>query len=69
MYTTETAKDFLSCLLEPPSSTAIRKAVNYLVDLGVINEDESLTALGRRIVLFPIHPKFGKALVYSSIFK
>ncbi|XP_025267092.1 putative ATP-dependent RNA helicase DHX30 [Camponotus floridanus] len=67
-YTNETAENFLSNLLEPPKPVSIRKAVENLINLGVLDDEENLTALGRRIALFPTHPKFSKALVYSSIF-
>ncbi|KMQ87455.1 atp-dependent rna helicase dhx30 [Lasius niger] len=67
-YTNEKAEKFLSGLLEPPSPAAIQKAVRNLIDLGVLDDDENLTALGKRMALFPMHPRFSKALVYSSIF-
>lgn len=68
-YTNEKAEEFLSSLLEPPNPTAIQRAVSYLIDLGVMDREENLTALGKRMALFPTHPKFSKALVYSTIFK
>jgi len=68
-YTNEKAEEFLGGLLEPPTPTAIRKAVKYLVNFGVLDDEENLTALGRRMALFPTHPKFSKAMVYSAIFK
>ncbi|XP_072764211.1 ATP-dependent RNA helicase DHX30 [Anoplolepis gracilipes] len=67
-YTNEKAEKFLSGLLEPPNPVSIHKAVRNLIYLGVLDENENLTALGKRIALFPTHPKFSKALVYSSIF-
>ncbi|XP_014477803.1 PREDICTED: putative ATP-dependent RNA helicase DHX30 isoform X2 [Dinoponera quadriceps] len=67
-YTDEKAEVFLSGLLEPPSPSRIQKGVNYLIDLGVFDEEENLTALGKRMIAFPTHPKFSKALVYSAIF-
>lgn len=68
-YTNERAVDFLGGLLQPPNPVTIQKAVDYLVDIGVLDNEENLTTLGKRIVLMPTHPKFSKALVYSSIFK
>jgi len=68
-YTDEKAEEFLGGLLQPPTTTAIRKAVRTLVDLGVMDNEENLTALGKRMALFPTHPKFSKAIIYSSIFK
>lgn len=68
-YTDEKAEEFLLSFLEPPNRTSIQKAVNYLIDLEVLDKNENLTALGKRMALFSTHPKFSKALVYSSIFK
>jgi len=68
-YTDEKAEQFLSALIQPPSRIAIQKAVSYLMDFGVFDDQENLTALGKRLVLFPTHPKISKALVYSTIFK
>ncbi|KAL6428532.1 hypothetical protein ACFW04_007875 [Cataglyphis niger] len=67
-YTNEKADQFLSGLLEPPTPVSIHKAVKNLIDLGALDDEENLTALGKRMALFPMHPKFSKALVYSSIF-
>ncbi|KYQ48616.1 Putative ATP-dependent RNA helicase DHX30 [Trachymyrmex zeteki] len=67
-YTDEKAQEFLGGFLEPPTSTAIQKAVRTLINLGVMDDEENLTALGKRMALFPTHPKFSKAMVYSSIF-
>jgi len=68
-YTDEKAEKFLSALIQPPSPIAIRKAVDYLIDFDVFDDQENLTALGKRLALFPTHPKISKALIYSSIFK
>lgn len=68
-YTDEKAEEFLSGMLEPPTPTAIQKAVKSLEDLGVIDREENLTALGKRMVRFPTFPIFSKAMVYASIFK
>ncbi|KYM96938.1 Putative ATP-dependent RNA helicase DHX30 [Cyphomyrmex costatus] len=67
-YTDEKAQAFLSGFLEPPTPTAIQKAVRSLINLGVMDAEENLTALGKRMALFPTHPKFSKAMVYSSVF-
>ncbi|XP_011865998.1 PREDICTED: putative ATP-dependent RNA helicase DHX30 isoform X2 [Vollenhovia emeryi] len=67
-YTDEKAEQFLGGFLEPPTSAAIQKALRYLVNLGAMDNEENLTALGKRIAHFTTYPKFSKAMVYSSIF-
>lgn len=37
--------------------------------IGALNENEQLTALGRRISLFTTHPRLAKALVYATLFR
>ncbi|XP_022239552.1 putative ATP-dependent RNA helicase DHX30 [Limulus polyphemus] len=63
------SEDFLSQALECPSTENISHAVAALEELGVLNEDEELTPLGRRIAHFTTHPRLSKALVYSTILR
>ncbi|KAL0118911.1 hypothetical protein PUN28_009500 [Cardiocondyla obscurior] len=67
-YTLESAEQFLNGFLEPPTSSAIKKGVKYLMDLGAMSDKEYLTPLGKRMLLFPTYPKFSKAMVLSTIF-
>lgn len=69
LYSDEKAGIFLNSLIEPPPPSRVQKGVDYLVRLGILDEEENLTALGKRMVTFTTHPKVSKALVYSAIFK
>nr|CAD7257324.1 unnamed protein product [Timema shepardi] len=64
----EKADAFMSEMPDPPLPEAVKSAVNELVELGVLDADENLTSLGKRIASFSSHPKISKALVYSTIF-
>ncbi|XP_032669935.1 ATP-dependent RNA helicase DHX30-like [Odontomachus brunneus] len=68
-YTDENMKIFFSNLIEPPAPNKIQKGVEYLINNGILDKDENLTALGKRMTVFTTHPRFSKALVYSAIFK
>ncbi|XP_025154671.1 putative ATP-dependent RNA helicase DHX30 [Harpegnathos saltator] len=68
-YINEKAEVFFSDFLEPPAPSRVQKGVNYLIELGALDNEENLTALGKRMIIFSAHPKFSKALVYSTIFK
>ncbi|XP_044020902.1 ATP-dependent RNA helicase DHX30-like [Aphidius gifuensis] len=68
-YSNEKAMEFLSSMPEPPLSHVIQGAVNDLIKLGALDNDENLTPLGKRIALFTLHPKLSKSIVYSSIFE
>lgn len=61
--------DFLSRALEPPSGHAIKTAVKELEMIGVLDENEKLTALGRRIAQFSTHPRLSKSLVFATLFR
>ena len=37
--------------------------------IGALDEDEHLTALGRRILDFTTHPRLAKVLVYATLFQ
>ena len=63
------AVEFLSRALEPPSRRAIHSAIEELWDIGALDGNEQLTALGRRIALFSTHPRLSKALVYATLFR
>jgi ATP-dependent RNA helicase DHX30 len=54
---------------EPPSHEAVTQAVDELIHLGALDENEMLTPLGRRIAMFTTHPKLSKALVHAAIFR
>lgn len=68
-YSNEKALEFLSSMPEPPSTHIIKSAVNDLIKLGALDNNENLTPLGKRIALFTLHPKLSKSIVYSSIFE
>ncbi|XP_014216687.2 putative ATP-dependent RNA helicase DHX30 [Copidosoma floridanum] len=68
-YSSEKVEDFLGSMPQPPRQSYVKKAVQDLQILGALDENEDLTALGKRIALFTVHPKLSKALVYSSIFQ
>lgn len=54
---------------EPPLPETVAQAVLELIRLGALDENEMLTALGRRIATFTTHPKLSKALVHAAIFR
>lgn len=65
----EDVSEFLSGLPEPPSTEAVAQAVKELQDIGALDHEEDLTALGRRIYRLPLQPHLSKALVHACLFK
>lgn len=68
-YTSEKVAEFFAQMPEPPSTLTVEHAVTELLEIGALDDNENLTALGKRIALFPIDPRLSKAMVYSAIFQ
>jgi ATP-dependent helicase HrpB len=50
--------------LEPPTEAALSHAEELLRDLGALGIDAAgITALGRRMLAFPVHPRYGRMLL------
>ncbi|XP_050422024.1 ATP-dependent RNA helicase DHX30-like isoform X2 [Adelges cooleyi] len=69
IHSDKKARLVLSKLLNPPDLENINGAVSELKLLGALDNDEVLTALGKRIAAFPFDPFLSKALVNSIFFK
>ncbi|HEY2615219.1 MAG TPA: ATP-dependent helicase HrpB [Chthoniobacterales bacterium] len=54
--------------LEPPDPKALARAEQLLVDLGALDEAaaHSITPLGRRMLAFPIHPRYARMLLAAQ---
>ncbi|XP_014668830.1 PREDICTED: putative ATP-dependent RNA helicase DHX30 isoform X3 [Priapulus caudatus] len=63
------ANEFLSQALEPPEPKAVRRAVQVLQELDILDVEENLTVLGRRVAHFTTHPRLSKCLVYALLFR
>mmetsp|Transcript_3318 Transcript_3318/g.6866 ORF Transcript_3318/g.6866 Transcript_3318/m.6866 type:complete len:873 (+) Transcript_3318:227-2845(+) len=55
--------------MDPPPPTTLAKALEGLYALGALNNEDSLTKLGRRMAEFPLEPKYAKVLIMSEKFK
>lgn len=65
----EDVKEFLSGLPEPPSPESVDQALKVLQDMGALDHEGDLTALGRRIYRLPLQPHLSKALVHACVLK
>jgi len=53
--------------LEAPDARAIERAEILLADLGAIDESTgAITALGRRMLAFPVHPRYARMLIAAQ---
>ena len=51
--------------LEPPDPKALENAEQLLIDLGAISGGK-LTSLGRRMLAFPVHPRYARMLLAAQ---
>jgi HrpA-like RNA helicase len=65
----ENIRHFLKNAIEPPSRSSVETAIDELQALGALDQDETLTSLGRYLSTLPLAPSIGKMLVLSVIFK
>ncbi|KAL9262800.1 DExH-box ATP-dependent RNA helicase DExH3-like protein [Drosera capensis] len=61
--------DFLSAALQPPEPLAVQNAIDFLKMVGALDENESLTNLGKFLSMLPVDPKLGKMLIMGAIFR
>ncbi|GAB2246649.1 hypothetical protein Droror1_Dr00002142 [Drosera rotundifolia] len=61
--------DFLSAALQPPEPLAVQNAIDFLKMVGALDENESLTNLGKLLSMLPVDPKLGKMLIMGAIFR
>ena len=53
--------------LEPPDPRALARAEQLLVDLGAVSERSGgITELGRRMLVFPVHPRYARMLLAAE---
>jgi ATP-dependent helicase HrpB len=52
--------------LEAPEPRALQRAVELLHDLGAMDAGEAITPLGRRMLAFPVHPRYARLLLEAE---
>jgi ATP-dependent helicase HrpB len=58
--------------LEPPDPQALARAEQLLVDLGALHASDttsSVTPLGRRMLAFPVHPRYARMLLAAQQYR
>ncbi|GLH09540.1 Dosage compensation regulator [Gryllus bimaculatus] len=54
--------------LEPPPADSIDSALQRLKDVGAMDLQNNLTALGRHLAALPVDVRIGKLIIYGAIF-
>jgi ATP-dependent helicase HrpB len=52
--------------IDPPEDNALSRAVLLLRDLGALDEQENLTPIGRRMLSFPVHPRYARMFLAAG---
>ncbi|XP_057952642.1 DExH-box ATP-dependent RNA helicase DExH3 [Malania oleifera] len=60
--------EFLSRALQPPEPLSVQNAIEYLMIIEALDENENLTLLGHFLSMLPVEPKLGKMLILGAIF-
>ena len=59
---------FLASALTPPSTLAVEGSLALLARMGVLDPNNSLTALGHHLAMIPADLRCGKLLIYGTTF-
>ena len=51
---------------EPPDERLLRRAEVLLEDLGAVDEEGRITDIGRRMLAFPLHPRYARMLLAAE---
>ena len=54
---------------EPPEPRALDRAEELLRDLGAVDRHDKLTALGRKMASFPMHPRYARMLLAADAYQ
>ena len=52
--------------LEKPDEISLAHAEELLADLGALNKNKSITPIGRKMLAFPLHPRFARMLLAAQ---
>ncbi|XP_043789462.1 ATP-dependent RNA helicase DHX30-like [Apis laboriosa] len=61
--------DFFNSMIDSPNESTIISTVNTLKNLGILDDDENLTSLGKYVSYISLTPKLSKAIILSCIFQ
>ncbi|KZC06075.1 PREDICTED: putative ATP-dependent RNA helicase DHX30 [Dufourea novaeangliae] len=69
VFSDEKIEDFFANMIEAPNEKSLSRAVEDLQNLNILDENENLTPLGKRILHFTEDVRLSRALIFSYIFQ
>ncbi|XP_046142572.1 ATP-dependent RNA helicase DHX30-like isoform X2 [Osmia bicornis bicornis] len=61
--------DFFDSMLNVPDYTTLFHARDNLKKLGILDDNENLTSLGKRVSYFSLDPRLSRAIILSCVFQ
>ncbi|MDD4736115.1 MAG: ATP-dependent helicase HrpB [Kiritimatiellae bacterium] len=52
--------------VEPPEAVSLERALAFLGDIGALDRQGAITGAGRRMLTFPVHPRYARMLLEAS---
>ncbi|XP_070180183.1 putative ATP-dependent RNA helicase DHX57 [Littorina saxatilis] len=69
LFASDDPRAVLCNVVEPPAMEAMDNAMQRLQDVGALDEEENLTALGYILGSLPVDVRIGKLMVFGAIFR
>ncbi|KAK3706195.1 hypothetical protein LTR37_012896 [Vermiconidia calcicola] len=61
-------EEALGQALDPPQSKTVRRAIDALIEVGALSENEQLTPLGSQLAKLPLDAQLGKLILFGATF-
>lgn len=61
--------DFFNSMLDAPDNATLSYARDNLKLLGILDDNENLTSLGKRVSYFSLDPRLSRAIILSCVFQ
>ncbi|XP_055695529.1 putative ATP-dependent RNA helicase DHX57 [Lutzomyia longipalpis] len=68
-FSRRTIESVIEATIEPPTQESITSAIGRLQDVGALDADQNLTALGHHLATLPVDVRIGKLMLFGAIFQ
>uniref|UniRef100_A0A1B0DGR7 RNA helicase n=1 Tax=Phlebotomus papatasi TaxID=29031 RepID=A0A1B0DGR7_PHLPP len=68
-FASRTVESVIEATIEPPTPESISSAIGRLQDVGALDSQQNLTALGHHLATLPVDVRIGKLMLFGAIFQ
>ncbi|XP_059620655.1 putative ATP-dependent RNA helicase DHX57 [Phlebotomus argentipes] len=68
-FASRTVEGVIKATIEPPTEEGILSAIKRLQDVGALDAEQNLTALGHHLATLPVDVRIGKLMLFGAIFQ